>query len=1212
MALTHPYSGTETKAEEPIDEELFDLKVRENLEGLDTRVTALEGGGASGGGAAFEDAVGVITEGGRDNVVRNWLRRFSPFESLLNSQPELDAEGFDFEGLKKDQRWVYKPEYEASWSAIADASAYSGFHVNVAKDGLLEFVSKKGENFFTIGHLNATNSCDSVTVLIDGQTPTALGLKDENGDPATDTFSTLDSFFKRGVKHYFFGLDPEKEQVIRLVNTDSASKEYRLEFIEVGMASINPTLTNKITLQSGRAEGRHGDISFNKTELEFAKPTEGRANGHTGAVVATQVGLEALDGESPAMVACRPVNIPFSGVVTSLPIQNNFFFPSNGICMLHIYGVAQPHVFSYNGKTGTVPADHSLDSILWNTKPGSDFEPQSGFTGGTSAARGDVVINYLGTAPIEISATNNKVDFNLTKNGVVLNRTATIASGRYAADLMPLSKAFSEAMQAAEPIDGEYVLSYSPANQKWSVAVISEEVSQCDILVATGGSGNPLLTSLGFAASDLTGSTSYKGTTEVQHLSARVHERDKVLMSPNDPRIVYSDVEASNNTWHEENQKYVESVLGLPVRRMSNGGGYLKRCLFIHPEKDCTGLDITTAMVGYLGGPLLVKVDDGQPYYIHQSQNSQTNSNTVKAVSLSTFRISFPRGSKKVMVSNMRDDEFIVTPINASMLFFVGARQLFTKPAWEKLSLTKSIIKTVEVEPLEQWCQPYGFVSGNQYSPQPTLDQVDTITESVAWAANPTHDSRFGTRRTTAVNGNYMDIDFTIQGRGGFRFNTAAEGGGVPRQLSIYMNTQLNGITEGTDRMRNYYHAEMRGSGDNMYQVSAFEERGLPAGSYVVRIKLDEALTCTVEDFEVIDETIADPDKYTVNDLANTGMGIPYPYTGEIQKLLRDSADRVPKSLHQSFFKQGRTTRIEHAVNAMPAAAAYFEDEVGAMRWHNYMPSYHAAMSVLGNDYIKYFAFCKSMTLISQLIQGAAFNSSSQGYVDGRATPVAFAMDRDGIKGGLASPGATRAGYAAVLNKNFRKSCTHSAGQTFNINDTRGLRVDQSVLLVDPVLGDEEVAIIASLVVDTSFTVKKAPTVVTPADVDEVKFYGLHSTQVQMLVNDGAIGVDVFLTQPLPLTPSYALERMRQEFKTEVANLEFQGLANGADAWYPLHSDGNTGNSKTSSVSLLGKSAATSHKFPEDLKNIQVGAGTIDFKVKSTREVPVEIDERNY
>ena len=66
MALNFPFTGTETLAKEPLDEQLMDQKVRQNLEGLDTRVTALEGGGSgigAGGSVVCCAGSGAVTAG---------------------------------------------------------------------------------------------------------------------------------------------------------------------------------------------------------------------------------------------------------------------------------------------------------------------------------------------------------------------------------------------------------------------------------------------------------------------------------------------------------------------------------------------------------------------------------------------------------------------------------------------------------------------------------------------------------------------------------------------------------------------------------------------------------------------------------------------------------------------------------------------------------------------------------------------------------------------------------------------------------------------------------------------------------------------------------------------------------------------------------------------------------------------------------------------
>ena len=183
--------------------------------------------------------------------------------------------------------------------------------------------------------------------------------------------------------------------------------------------------------------------------------------------------------------------------------------------------------------------------------------------------------------------------------------------------------------------------------------------------------------------------------------------------------------------------------------------------------------------------------------------------------------------------------------------------------------------------------------------------------------------------------------------------------------------------------------------------------------------------------------------------------------------------------------------------------------------------------------------------------------------------------------------------------KLFELSCSLNTGLTYNISDTRGLKNDMVVLMFDGT--NYERATIASFVVSTSFTIKKALTVAT-GTIESVKFHGFHT----MIVEAGTTGFfmySAFEYEPLDITPSNALKRS-VETESETVSVTFRDVPNLGDIYYPYHSDGINGNWSTSSIEVIGTSAASTYGFDQDLKNIQVGAGTIDVKITSTRNVP--------
>jgi len=188
------------------------------------------------------------------------------------------------------------------------------------------------------------------------------------------------------------------------------------------------------------------------------------------------------------------------------------------------------------------------------------------------------------------------------------------------------------------------------------------------------------------------------------------------------------------------------------------------------------------------------------------------------------------------------------------------------------------------------------------------------------------------------------------------------------------------------------------------------------------------------------------------------------------------------------------------------------------------------------------------------------------------------------------------------VQKEFTLACAFSAGNIFTIADTKGMKVNQTVILFDG--SNREKASIASFVADTSFTVKKARATVTDGSVTDVEFQGFHNIKVEP-DNAGTISMSAFEYEPLEISPSRSIERLNQEFKFEKVGVTHRNVAADGDIFYPVHSDGVVGNWNTSSIQLIGKSNASTFGFDQDLKNINISAGTLDIKVSSERWVPV-------
>ena len=274
--------------------------------------------------------------------------------------------------------------------------------------------------------------------------------------------------------------------------------------------------------------------------------------------------------------------------VTNLKVKNNFYFPANGICLLSTpYGAH--HLFSYTDKIDSSIQSHQFDGLVWSSQPTQDYTPCDNFeTGVTNDATGDLNINYWGTAPIEIDSTNNKIDFAVTIAGVRTVHAATIAAGRYAADLVPIEAAIRSAMQTAKSIGGEYHAKYSASSHLWNIYVDDIEVELFELLFSSGVNvANSVHSTLGFTTTDFITGTSYLGTTEVQHLCCKALEADSVFMHSEDPRIKYA---AANDTLSTSVRSDIENRLGLgSIRALSGTSGLMQ----IFPDQDCSGLACT-------------------------------------------------------------------------------------------------------------------------------------------------------------------------------------------------------------------------------------------------------------------------------------------------------------------------------------------------------------------------------------------------------------------------------------------------------------------------------------------------------------------------------------------------------------------------------------------------------------------------------------------
>jgi len=1155
--------------------------VKFNFDALSDRVIALEaGGGGGGGGASDTGAIGKIILGGETNEPIYWKRRFHPLQHMLNADSK-NPSGFDPEGKSlKNELLQFIQSNDAGLSISADNNTYLGQLLVVAKGSSISFKIKKGVNFFNLGTTNTIASADNITVLIDGQTPSSLGLIDENGNAAPNTYSINSATILYQSSKFFYGLNSESHTV-QIINNDSASKVLEFDFIEVGFRSENPTIDESIHINAGKASIRGASTAFPDSEFSFGK-TE--LNGHTGAIVCDTAGvLTKLDGESPAMTQAKPEEaVTFSSPVTQLKVKNNFYFPANGICLLSTpYG--NHHLFSYTGKTDTAIQSHSLDALIWQSQPTEDFTPLAGF-GSTSVgtATGDLNINYWGTAPILIDSTNNKLDFKITIAGVTTTHAATVANGRYAADLVPIEEAVRSAMQTAKAIHGEYHLKYNDTSQLWNIYIEDEEVENFELLFSSGVNvANSAHTTLGFSGTDLTGSGSYLATTEKQHLCCKVLEKDVSYMHVEDPRIKYS---ATQTLGSESNLRDISDKLNLPYRHMT--GGVMVQ---IFPDDDCCALELNF-IVDDQAAMMTVQIDDGQALYLPQLDRIHALSTTVRGSIVSCI-VSFPKGSRKITIRNETDVEFSIGADATNRLIFAGARQYFNRPSYEKLTLSQAIIKTLEVSPINLYATMYGHNGGVLYSPAAQDDNVNTVAETGSWAGSSWFGFNFNDRETSTIN-DYVDFNITLIGNGGgFFLRTMNRSTDGTRKCAMFVSQAA--INETTDRVSNFHSKWVSdvNDQDGIYLL------GLPSGTYNIRLKNEFAGRFVCQGFGVVDTVEPQENANTISDINNTGQSISFPINVKREVIQQDSSKIVPAWLTRSGYKEGNVGHVNYSLNS-PIFVNH--DDIAALKNAD-ADAYYAYMSEgILNAAVSISGFFKSVVLKTGNLSG--HDALSQAFINGVQTLNTFSLAVQ-VKGG-AAPTSTAESFTNLNQKLFKLSCTHNAGLVFNISDTRGLKNNAVVILDDG--ANKEKAVLGSFVVGVSYTIKKALTTVIAANVVNIEFQGFHNYKI--VTGSASIFVaNCFEYEPLKISPSKALQRSALEFEYEKVSITHDYI-NNDDLYYPVHSDGVVGNWATSTIEKI-KGDGLLYDFPQDLKNVQ-GAGAV--KITSERVVPVINEQERF
>lgn len=1155
-----------------VDEALMSGKIKNNDDDHETRILALEA--LSGGGVAAADAKAVlatITAGGQTNEAKFWKLRHHIMSSSLPYSKNKD--GQDFEKSDSSERFFHDPHFTVVSTWYGSSESYLVSEYGLANSEIIQFKIKKGENFFCLGFRDLTSGSTNMRVYLDGVNVNTVGLKNEFGATVPVSFSVQNASNRWGKTLHFYGLDGE-EHVITIKNEHGSAAEALIMYVDVGYRSVDYAIDHKIKLNAGVAQVGNVAASFEEGEFTFTEPGIGLGNGYTGMLKINEGGtVTKVDGLSPARTEIKPnETISFSGAVTSLPVKNHWYFPTSGICLFQMPD-GSSHVFSYSskGQSGG-PQTQTLDSIIWQSKPTEDFTFLKAKAGASAwnvnEFRGDGRIEYWAKPPIQIDGTNNKIDFEITINGVTTLHAATVASGWYSADLVPLSKAIKSAMQSAKPINGEYFAEWNELSQLWSVGVNDPEASLIVFKWATGAnSASSLGPSIGFT-SDSTGEKSYVASTTKQHKAHRVFIADSMPRSSEHPSIKYSFAQGSGSILASEAEGILDRLPGISSYRRVSSGGVLWD---IYPDEDCCGIDLYFVKEDQ-GTYVTAQVDCGDRVWLLTTDrpNDTGAGHPVEGTLMHAF-LSFPKGTHKITIKAENYNWFEMED-STNAFIFCGYRQFFTKPPWESLTTQEKVLKTFEVWPLRLYGTYYGHNTA-LYTPQPTNDNINAITESGVWSQVTASQGFNNKTRSTSANGAYVDVEFVLAGNGGGIGIMTRDFTGNSLDADIFLsNAAINETTDKVEKIITQW-------GATFSDTVAIMHLGLPAGTYFLRMK--NLSTAALENFAIAVYDTVPPQQNapTLNDIANTGQSVAFPLHTR-----KREASRYGSRLINSFFTEGKVrTGIVSHFDYLLASHSTFDNTDDGDDVRNRNTMYWSTLRLANtSEYMQYTTFCRSFTAVPQFF--STTSTVVQPSVDSRNLNTVSTTVQ--VKGG-AAPTTTRGSETPMVFFDFRFPCTFNASLTYNITDTRGMRTGKAILVDNT--GAKEEVFIASFVTDTSFTIAKALTVLTPANIVTVLFWGMHN--IRLTSGDNvAWRLNAYCFEPLPLEESVLEKRITATEEEEIVELTQALSATGADVQqpfeYPIHSDGEFGNADTTEIIHIRNALASTVQMYRGLKSI--------------------------
>jgi len=615
----------------------------------------------------------------------------------------------------------------------------------------------------------------------------------------------------------------------------------------------------------------------------------------------------------------------------------------------------------------------------------------------------------------------------------------------------------------------------------------------------------------------------------------------------------------------------------------------------IFPDKNICALSVSFISLS-VSTTYTYQVDDGQFLYLTQADDPAVTRGSATRAKLITAFLSFPRGSRTISIRGESELGFELNS-GTNFMAFVGAQQYVTRPPIEKLTLSQAIIKCFNIAPKQLFKTSYGDSGAAFYTPGAN-DNIDSIALTGTWTHSGSVDFNGNTANSSTLNDTF-DVSFTLQNdSGGISFNVTVGSATRPREIEFYLID--GGAASETNSLIQVINLQWA---DNYFSNTPFKLLGLNSGPYTIRMKhKDSGRALAVSGVNVYDGTEPDPNSNTVTDIANNLQSVIEPEHVEKIAITLDSIDRVPVSLNRTGYKEGIST-FDYSLNAN----GFSDDSESTQLNLKQLYFGHQGGFNSANDFVRKFAFCKSYASYDTSTTGRSL--TVQPVIDGRNSANTYSQ-RVQTKAG-SSPASTSQGTSTLFAKNFflLASGNMSNSTTFLMGDTRGLIVKQKVVV--KANGETtQIRTIASISADVNVIFTKPITAFanfTTANSTSIFYGGFHTLKLNQDDAANQMFLSSLLFEPLDVMESDFCKRIGTKTKVETVSKTFNAVVNGDDLFYPSHSAGVPGNTRTSSTAVIGTSStAQTYDFPENLKDVVVSTGNIDVKITSTREVPVE------